>query len=45
MKDSAKTILFDFDGVIVDSFQPAFEVSRILRPWMDFTKDDYRKCF
>ena len=41
-----KTILFDFDGVIVDSFQPAFEVSRDIRKsWMDFTKDDYRKCF
>lgn len=45
MKNNAKTILFDFDGVIVDSFQPAFEVSRMLRPWMDFTEDDYRKCF
>lgn len=45
MKDNIKTILFDFDGVIVDSFQPAFEVSRMLRPWMDFTEDDYRKCF
>jgi len=45
MKDNAKTILFDFDGVIVDSFQPAFEVSRMLRPWMNFTENDYRKCF
>ncbi len=45
MKNNVKTILFDFDGVIVDSFQPAFEVSRMLRPRMDFTKDDYRKCF
>lgn len=41
-----KTILFDFDGVIVDSFRPAFEVSRDIRKsWMDFTEDDYRKCF
>jgi len=45
MKNNVKTILFDFDGVIVNSFQPAFEVSRMLRPRMDFTKDDYRKCF
>jgi len=39
-----KTILFDFDGVIVDSFQTAFEVSRDIRKsWMDFTEDDFRK--
>ncbi len=45
MKKNAKTIFFDFDGVIVDSFKTAFEVSRTIRPWIDFTEDDYLKCF
>ena len=45
-ENKKKTILFDFDGVIVDSFQPAFEVSRDIRKsWMNFTENDYRKCF
>jgi len=45
-ENKKKTILFDFDGVIVDSFQPAFKVSRDIRKsFMDFTEEDYRKCF
>lgn len=36
-------ILFDFDGVIADSFKPAFEVNRIICPQL--TEDDYRKRF
>lgn len=43
-KNNIKTILFDFDGVIVDSFQLAFEVNKIVRPWINLTKDDYRRC-
>jgi phosphoglycolate phosphatase-like HAD superfamily hydrolase len=38
-----KFILFDFDGVIVDSFAPAFEVNKMMCPVM--TEDDYRKRF
>ena len=38
-----KYILFDFDGVIVDSFKPAFEVNKKMCPIM--TEDDYRKRF
>lgn len=45
MRDRKKTILFDFDGVMVNSFEPAFEVSKSLRPWMNFTEDDYRSRF
>lgn len=36
-------ILFDFDGVIADSFQPAFEVSKIICPGL--TEDIYREGF
>ena len=38
-----KIILFDFDGVIVDSFDIAFEVQKIVHPGL--TKDDYRGFF
>ena len=38
-----KFILFDFDGVIVDSFQAAMEINSLI--YSDFTKDDYRKKF
>lgn len=41
MKDNF--ILFDFDGVIVDSFIPAFEVNKMICPII--TEDDYRKRF
>jgi phosphoglycolate phosphatase-like HAD superfamily hydrolase len=36
-------ILFDFDGVIADSFEPAFEVTRLMCPHV--TEDEYRKQF
>jgi len=36
-------ILFDFDGVIVDSFAPAFEVQKMICPHI--TEDIYRKRF
>lgn len=36
-------ILFDFDGVIADSFQPSFEVSKIICP--SLTEDIYREGF
>ncbi len=38
-----KFILFDFDGVIADSFRPAFEVNKMMCPHI--TEDDYRKRF
>ncbi len=36
-------ILFDFDGVIVDSFQPAFEIQKRICPHL--TEDVYRRRF
>ncbi|KKR07431.1 MAG: phosphoglycolate phosphatase, phosphoglycolate phosphatase [Parcubacteria group bacterium GW2011_GWC1_39_29] len=36
-------ILFDFDGVIADSFQPAFEVNKMMCPHL--TEDQYRRRF
>ena len=36
-------VLFDFDGVIADSFQPAFEVQKMICPHLD--KDSYRTLF
>ncbi len=36
-------ILFDFDGVIADSFQPAFEIQKTICPQL--TKDLYRQRF
>lgn len=38
-----KFILFDFDGVIADSFQPAFEIGKMICPYL--TEDMYRKRF
>ncbi len=38
-----KFILFDFDGVIADSFDLAYEVSRIKCPHL--SRDDYRRRF
>lgn len=38
-----KFILFDFDGVIADSFRPAFEIQKIICPHL--TEDIYRKRF
>lgn len=36
-------ILFDFDGVIADSFKPAFEVQKMICP--NLTEANYRKRF
>lgn len=38
-----KIIIFDFDGVIVDSFDVAFEISRLARPTI--TRERYRAKF
>ncbi|HRY31143.1 MAG TPA: HAD family hydrolase [Candidatus Paceibacterota bacterium] len=38
-----KIILFDFDGVILDSFSPAYEASKMIHPRM--TEDEYREAF
>jgi len=38
-----KFILFDFDGVIVDSFEPAFEVSKKACPHL--TIEEYKRGF
>ncbi len=38
-----KFILFDFDGVIADSFLPAFEIQKMICPHL--TEDIYRKRF
>ena len=42
-QENKKFILFDFDGVIADSFAPAFEVNKVIHPRV--TEDDYRKLF
>ena len=41
MKD--KIILFDFDGVIVDSFAPAYEVKKMICP--NITEEEYKQGF
>lgn len=38
-------IIFDFDGVIVDSFQSALEVVREHQPDLVIREDEYRECF
>ena len=38
-----KIIIFDFDGVIVDSFDIAFKVNKLSRPAL--TKKSYRAKF
>jgi len=40
---SKKIILFDFDGVIADSFQAAFAVHKMISPHI--VEDDYRSWF
>jgi phosphoglycolate phosphatase len=40
-----KFILFDFDGVIIDSFESAFKIEKMLRKNDEFTKDHFRKNF
>jgi len=42
-KTNKNIILFDFDGVIIDSFAPAFEVSKLICPHL--TKDQYSTRF
>ncbi len=39
-----KIILFDFDGVIADSFEIAFEINKIIDPNI-VTESDYRNLF
>ena len=41
--EKTKYILFDFDGVIADSFAVAFEVNNMICPHV--THDDYRRAF
>lgn len=38
-----KIIIFDFDGVIADSFEIAFDINKIARPRL--TREQYRKLF
>ena len=38
-----KYLLFDFDGVIADTFIPAFEINKVICPHI--TEDEYRKRF
>ncbi|HRY52580.1 MAG TPA: HAD-IA family hydrolase [Candidatus Portnoybacteria bacterium] len=38
-------VLFDFDGVIVDSFKTAYEVNKALHEGGDFLEEDYRRLF
>ena len=45
MKDPKKTILFDFDGVIVDSFDLAFETLKPFFPMEGFDRDYFRSMF
>ncbi len=40
---SKEFILFDFDGVIADSFQAAYSVAKMICPHL--TEEDYRKRF
>jgi phosphoglycolate phosphatase-like HAD superfamily hydrolase len=41
--DDKKIVLFDFDGVIADSFQAAFAVHKMISPHI--VEDDYRGWF
>jgi phosphoglycolate phosphatase len=43
MESKNKIILFDFDGVIADSFSIGFEVNKILDP--DLTDESFRNLF
>lgn len=40
-----KTLLFDFDGVIVDSFETCYGVSNQFNPGRDLSRDEYRQFF
>lgn len=39
-----KFLLFDFDGVLADSFNEAYSVTKTIRPWIT-TEDEYRDLF
>jgi phosphoglycolate phosphatase len=39
-----KFLLFDFDGVLTDSFNQAFSVTKTIRPWIT-TEEEYRDLF
>lgn len=39
-----KFLLFDFDGVLTDSFNEAYSVTKSIRPWIT-TEDEYRDLF
>lgn len=38
-------VLFDFDGVIVDSFELAYRINKVLHKEGKFLEDDYRRLF
>lgn len=38
-------LIFDFDGVLVDSFDTAFGLIKEMLPGQDFTEADYLECF
>jgi phosphoglycolate phosphatase len=42
-REKRKLIFFDFDGVIADSFSPAFRVSKMIHPLLE--PEDYRRRF
>ena len=44
MKEKRKIILFDFDGVIADSFNIAFELNKIIDPKI-ITRKDFQDLF
>jgi phosphoglycolate phosphatase len=44
MGNNMKTILFDFDGVMVDTFRPSLETHWELDQGEKITEDYYRKC-
>jgi phosphoglycolate phosphatase-like HAD superfamily hydrolase len=45
MESAQKFVLFDFDGVIADSFALSYDVARIIHPETDLTPDGYRGWF
>lgn len=44
MRQKKQVLLFDFDGVIADSFEIAFEINKIIDPNI-VTESDYQKLF
>ena len=45
MKNSKKIILFDFDGVLVDSFETNFKVTKKFASNSNFSENNYKKLF